>query len=63
MEAYAWLVKEVGIFFTQGMSAEQAEDVKAAINKASIRHCQKIFLHLCRQKSMVVHGHKYSQGG
>ena len=40
IEAYAWLVKEVGIFFTQGMTDEQAEDVKKAINKTSIKHCQ-----------------------
>ena len=40
LEAYAWLVEEVGIFFTQGMKDERAAEVKAAINQASIRCCQ-----------------------
>ena len=30
IEAHAWLVKEIGDFFTQGMTEEQAEKVKAA---------------------------------
>jgi hypothetical protein len=40
IEAYAWLVKEIGIFFTQGMTDEQAEDVRKVINIESIRHYQ-----------------------
>ena len=40
IEAYAWLVKEIGVFFTQGLTDEEAVDVKTAINKASIQHCQ-----------------------
>ena len=44
IEANAWLVKEVGVFFTQGMNNKQAAEVKAAINQASIRHYQSISL-------------------
>ena len=40
IEAYAWLVKEIGTFFTQGMTDEQAEDVRKVINIKSIRHYQ-----------------------
>ncbi len=43
IEACAWLVKEVSAFFTQGMTDEQAHDVKIAINKASLRHYQQVF--------------------
>ena len=38
IDACAWLVKEVGAFFTQGLTEEQAGVVKSAINKASLRH-------------------------
>jgi hypothetical protein len=40
LAAYAWLIKEIGTFFTQGMTDEQATDVKAVINKVSLRHYQ-----------------------
>ena len=48
LEAYAWLVKEVAAFFSQGTTDEQALDIKAAINQASLRHCQ-ISKPLCHQ--------------
>lgn len=43
IDACVWLVKEVGAFFTQGMSNEKAHDVRTAINQASLRHYQQIF--------------------
>jgi len=42
VNAQTWLIHEVGAFFTQGMTAEQAHEVKAAINKASIQHYQEL---------------------
>jgi hypothetical protein len=43
IEACAWLVKEVGDFFTQGLPEEQAGIVKSEVNLASLRQCQQIF--------------------
>ena len=40
VNAQTWLISEVGAFFTQGTTADQAHEIKAAINKASILHCQ-----------------------
>jgi hypothetical protein len=42
IDACARLVKEVSAFFVQGMTDEQAHDVKTAINKASLRHFQQV---------------------
>ena len=42
IDACAWLVRGVGEFFVQGMTDEQAHDIKIAINKASLRHYQQI---------------------
>jgi|WetSurMetagenome_2_1015567.scaffolds.fasta_scaffold140867_3 hypothetical protein len=42
IDAYAWLVREVGAFFTQGLTEEQAGIVKSAINQASLRHYLQI---------------------
>jgi len=42
LEAYAWLVKEVGAFFIQGMTDEQACEIRTAINQASLRHSSNI---------------------
>jgi hypothetical protein len=42
MDACAWLVKEVGAFFVQGMTGTQSHDIKTAINKASLLHYQLI---------------------
>jgi hypothetical protein len=38
LEACAWLVKEVGDFFAQGLTAADAARVKIAINRASLQH-------------------------
>ena len=43
IDACARLVMEVAAFFTQGLTEEQAHDIKTAINRASLRHYQQTF--------------------
>ena len=47
--AQTWLVFHIREFFTQGMSEEQAEDVKTAINEAFVSVMPRIPA-LCRHK-------------
>lgn len=38
LEACAWLVKDVGDFFAQGLTEAEAAKIKTAINRASLQH-------------------------